>query len=564
MGRDVLILGLGASGAAAAGHALSDGESVVVYAGTATPASRETARELEAAGARVVFDCEDVEGSHALCVASPGIPQTSHFYESALRASDELICEPEHAWRSSPEGWVGVTGTNGKTTTAALIAHILSACGDPCSLCGNTQDATATEAALSRADGGSIVCELSSFQLASTTRFAPEVGVLTNIGSDHLAWHGGQSEYARAKLRLFANMGAGSTAVVCAEVDGWEDLERDLLSRGADFVVVGVRRERSCAWCEGDPSRGDSVLHLVDGDGTDSVLCTVGDLSIRGPHNVSNALAAAVAARARMRGDDPPPVAGIPFCSSGAGARMRGDDPPPVAGIPFCSSGAGARVRRDEQNGISDTCLGGAAGGGAARAGGRDEQNGISGTCSGGVTQIAAALATFEPLAHRIESCGSADGIEFLDDSKATNTDAAIVAVRSFPGRPVVLLAGGRDKNGPLDDLVTVCRECCRHVVAYGEAQERFYSAMRSGNVPVTRAEGMRDAFDEACSIARPGDVVLLSPACASFDEFSSFAERGDVFKELVAQHVRADVDRASAGYGTSADDGAPGRREGR
>ena len=517
MGRDVLILGLGASGAAAAGHALSDGESVVVYAGTATPASRETARELEAAGARVVFDCEDVEGSHALCVASPGIPQTSHFYESALRASDELICEPEHAWRSSPEGWVGVTGTNGKTTTAALIAHILSACGDPCSLCGNTQDATATEAALSRADGGSIVCELSSYQLASTTRFAPEVGVLTNIGSDHLAWHGGQSEYARAKLRLFANMGAGSTAVVCAEVDGWEDLERDLLSRGADFVVVGVRRERSCAWCEGDPSRSDSVLHLVDGDGTDSVLCTVGDLSIRGPHNVSNALAAAVAARARMRGDDPPPVAGIPFCSSGAGARVR-----------------------------------------------RDEQNGISGTCSGGVTQIAAALATFEPLAHRIESCGSADGIEFLDDSKATNTDAAIVAVRSFPGRPVVLLAGGRDKNGPLDDLVTVCRECCRHVVAYGEAQERFYSAMRSGNVPVTRAEGMRDAFDEACSIARPGDVVLLSPACASFDEFSSFAERGDVFKELVAQHVRADVDRASAGYGTSAGDGAPGRREGR
>lgn len=475
MPRELLVLGLGTSGAAAARRALADGDEVTVFAGEPTAASRDVARVLGEAGARVVFGCEDVTGSFDVCVASPGIPQVSSFYQSALRSSAELISEPEYAWRSSPAAWIAVTGTNGKSTTAALISHILCASGVEWGLCGNTQDETATDVASAIGVGGIVVCELSSFQLASTRRFAPEVGVLTNIGEDHLAWHGGRDAYARAKKRLFANMKEGSTAVVCAGVDGWEDLERDLRGRGARFVVVGERRKADCAFCDGDASDARSTLVLVDSYGSARNLCTVGELRIAGPHNVANALAAAAAALALSASDG-----GAGGCASAAGGSLS---PASVAG----------------------------------------------------------ALRSFTALSHRIERCGDVGSVEFFDDSKATNPDAAAVAVRSFAGRPVVLLAGGRDKGGPLDDLVAAAAGCCRAVVCFGEGGARFERAMRDGGVPAVSADGLRDAFAAACDLSRPGDVVVLSPACASFDEFTSYAERGDVFKALVADAAAAE-----------------------
>ena len=448
-GTRVLILGLGLSGVVAARQALAQGDTVTIYAGASSDATCGAAREFEQQGVPVLFDAEDVRGSYELCVACPGIPATGAFYQSALAASDELISEPEFAWRLSPQGWLAVTGTNGKTTTTTLIAHLLRACGTPAALCGNTQATTVTDAVLHRAPGQAIVAELSSYQLASTRRFSPRVAVLLNITSDHLSWHGSQQAYAAAKLRLLANLGPGSCAVICADVPGREELEAQLLSAGARVVVVGLPRARGCAYAD-----EQGTLRYVDSTGTAYALCGAGELRIKGSHNVENALAAAAAA--------------IDF------------------GCEPCALGR--------------------------------------------------ALTSFAPLQHRIEPCGQAGGVAFYDDSKATNVDATLKALTAFAGQPVVLLVGGRDKGTDLSQLVAACRATCRAVVCYGEGGPRFAAAFAGSGVMCVRAGKLAEAFQRALELAHPGDAVLLSPACASFDEFTGFAQRGDAFKQLVAQ----------------------------
>lgn len=149
-------------------------------------------------------------------------------------------------------------------------------------------------------------------------------------------------------------------------------------------------------------------------------------------------------------------------------------------------------------------------------------------------------LASFEPLEHRLEPCGRADGVEFFNDSKATNVDATLKALTAFGDREVVLLLGGRDKGTDLAELVDACEGTCSAIVAYGEAGQRFYDAFSSSSLARYLEPGMAQAFERACSIAASGQAVVLSPACASFDEFDSFEHRGVVFKELVTNRVRA------------------------
>lgn len=136
--------------------------------------------------------------------------------------------------------------------------------------------------------------------------------------------------------------------------------------------------------------------------------------------------------------------------------------------------------------------------------------------------------------------CGSVDGIDFFNDSKATNVDATLKALTAFPDRKIVLLLGGRDKMTALDELVEACADVCRAVVVYGEAGERFHEAFADSPVDSYLETGMKQALDCACEVAQPGDAIVLSPACASFDEFDSFEHRGQVFKECVSLRTRA------------------------
>lgn len=444
---DILVLGLGKAGAAAAHHALAAGDKVTVYAGKSADPQSEQVRALEAGGAHVVCGTEDVEGSYDLCIASPGISENSAFYQAGREHAAELVGECEYAFRLSPQRWIAITGTNGKTTTTSLVAHLLNAAGKLAYPCGNIGD-TCTESVDHRREGETLVAEMSSYGLASTSKFAPRVAALLNITPDHLSWHGSLEAYAAAKLKVFANMGTGDTAVICDEVPESAQFAADLRARGMRVITVGSDTGADCAFEDAEHMlcvRIDSSLFK---------LVSVAELQIKGPHNVMNALAGAA-------------------CALAYGCDATG---------------------------------------------------------------VRTGLVSFAPLEHRIEPVATVDGVGYFNDSKGTNVDATLVAIKAFPGQPIVLLVGGRDKGTDLAPLVEACKGPVRTVICYGEAAERFFAAFEGAGIELMREKGMREAFAAAARIANSGDVVLLSPACASFDEFKSFNHRGEVFKELVAE----------------------------
>lgn len=491
LGR-VLVLGLGKSGRAAVAYLepLLGGRvcALSVAAGASSAAGKETlsyAEEMRERGVRVEFDHETIEETYDVCVASPGISQFSPFYESAAQACAEVISEIEFAWRESAADarWVAVTGTNGKTTTASLAAHLLRAAGVNARAVGNIGDTCIEAVAAGNTDV--YVAETSSYQLASTRNFAPDVAVLLNITPDHLAWHKSHEAYVAAKLKVLANLGntQGSLAVLDATNDTVRKTVRKLRAlspeeRGFSYVPLGTAaglgesmRERCGA--EAAAYVREGFLH-VELAGKDHNAGAVSTLQIKGPHNVANALAAAT-------------------CAVALGAA-------------------------DE----------------AVRKG----------------------LASFKPLEHRIEPCGSVGGVACYNDSKATNVDAALVALASFSPGSIVALFGGRDKGTDLAPLAKRAKETCRAVVLFGESRPRFAEAFSgiakafpgNNDFQVVLADRLEDALDAALAIACPKDAILLSPACASFDEFTCFEERGRVFKDLVAKRAaRADCAEKAA-----------------
>ncbi len=470
LGR-VLVLGLGRSGKAAAlylqGLLGTRVESLAVAAGKFSADAQAWAEGNLRSEVLVLFDHETIEGDYDLCVASPGISEFSDFYRSAQAASGEIISEVELAWRESPQRlkWVAVTGTNGKTTTTALCAHLLQTSELKALAVGNIGN-TAIEALAAHADV--LVAEVSSYQLASTRDFAPDVAVVLNITPDHLHWHQSLEAYEAAKWKVLDKLSTRPHAY--AVLDAVNDAVRrklkqlkalDAQTRGFGLFALGT-----CDGITGNMSKNcsnpvssagylaeDGMLTLVL-EGKEHKLLSEDELAIRGRHNVENALAAAAAALIL---------------------------------------------------GVSDEAL---------RRG----------------------LASFEPLEHRIEPCGSVGGVACYNDSKATNVDATLVALTAFGLTKPIVLLGGRDKDTDLNELVSACETSCQAVVCFGESRERFLQAFQGAAIPVLKADHMADALDTGLSIAKPGDVVLLSPACASFDEFKDFEERGRIFKKLVAE----------------------------
>ncbi len=454
---DVLVLGLGKTGVVVARYLLdrlgSRVSSVTVYGG-ASSREGDASRSLEAAGARVVLGTEEVEGSYDLAIASPGISEFSPFFQAARACSSEVIGEPEFAYRESPSLWIAITGTNGKTTTTTLTTELLRAAGLSASSVGNI-GTVATGELDERQDGDWFVAELSSFQLATSSRLHPRVAVLLNVTPDHVAWHKSLENYALAKERVFQNLDGGDFAVVSDE-DSWcRDAISRLEARGLRVCRVNVHAD------PGSPSaafvRDGRCMVRIDGE--EHALILADNLPIRGEHNLQNALAAASVAL---------------------------------------------------ELGISDAA-------------------------------VCHALLAFHALEHRIEPCGELSGVHFVNDSKATNTDAVEKALTAFvPGR-VVLMLGGHDKGTELASLAHAANARCRAVVCYGEAGERIASSIEAADdlgTRVVRATHMEDALDAAIAAAEPGDTVLLSPACSSFDEFSGFEQRGRVFKQLVASRI--------------------------
>jgi UDP-N-acetylmuramoylalanine--D-glutamate ligase len=467
----VSIIGLGASGLAAARLALKEGEHVHVSDLRTDPPTRAHARELELLGAHVELGHHDAAriASAGTRVVSPGIPPDAPVLRALRERGVSWISEPEFAVRFLPGSLIAVTGTNGKTTTVLLTSHLLRSGGVDAEAAGNVGGGlapAASELALRDAPPAWSVLEMSSFQLADTDRFAPDIGVITNLAPDHLDRYDSVEAYYADKARLFRNANALSRWVLNGSSPRVRDLPagapgvRLLFSTDPEAGTADARagEERAAAFVR----RGILTLRIPErcgGTGEEVPLVPVGALPMLGAHNVENALAAALVARL-------------------AGATLEG---------------------------------------------------------------IRDGLLSFRPLPHRMEPVAEADGVLWVNDSKGTNVAAACTAIGALD-RPVLVLLGGRDKGEPFFPLAEALRGRAREAILFGEAGARLETELRvalesgdAANAPGLRrvTGGLDEAVRAARSAAMPGDVVLLSPACASFDEFRDYAARGEHFRAL-------------------------------
>lgn len=447
-GETVAIIGMAQSGAAAARLALARG--AVVYASDVRvdPGIESVAAEVRALGGDAEVGRHDVAriAEAGLVVVSPGIPPDAPVLTELGERGMEWISELEFAFRFLDAPLIAVTGTNGKTTTAALAAHLLREAGIDAELGGNVGASLAPAlslVALRRPPPQWVVAEVSSFQLAGTRRFAPAIGVVTNLSPDHLDRYPSVEAYYADKAKMFANAAPSSCWVLNAD-----DPEVLRLPGAASGRRCHFARERECGTEDAAFVRdGRLTLRLA---GTEHALARAQELPLLGAHNVANALAALLASA--------------------------------LASVP--------------------------------------------------PERIADGLRSFRALAHRLEPVAERDGVLWINDSKATNVQAARAGIASMTC-PAVVLLGGKHKGEPYGELVPVLREHARAVVAYGAAR-REIEADLAPDVPVVRVDGsFEDVVVAAERLARPGDAILLSPACSSFDMFANYEERGRRFAEL-------------------------------
>lgn len=457
------VIGLGKSGRAAAELLARAGARVYASDAGNAPAAQQAAVELRALGVEVDVGSHNLEriARAVRVVASPGVPPAAPPLARARAAGVPIVGEIEVALQFLPDTRViAVTGTNGKTTTTALVGALLRALGRNAIDAGNIGTPLAA-VALGAKHPEWIALELSSFQLHDTPSIAPEVGVVTNLSPDHLDRYATVDEYYQDKALIFRNMSASSKWVLNADDPATLTLVRRLPPSvsppggASDRWPLGTTCRFSLAaptdaWF--DRAAGQLVV-------LGAPLLARGDLTLFGDHNVANALAASLAV-------------------------MVADE-----------SHRSAEAR----------------------------------------TKIAAGLRGFTALKHRLEVAGEFDGVLWINDSKATNVSSTLVAVEGMT-RPTVLLLGGRHKGEPYTALAPAIRKTCRAVIAYGESAEIVEHDLGS-LVPVERlGSDFKAVIERARAIAKPGDAVLLSPACSSYDMFNNYEERGAEFKRLAAQ----------------------------
>jgi UDP-N-acetylmuramoylalanine--D-glutamate ligase len=450
-GREVAIFGLGRSGLPAARALVAGGARVALWDDSAS------ARDAAAAEGFPIVDLAVADWSRfAALVLAPGVPLTHpapHWtVELARRADVEIIGDVELFARAVAVApahrrprVVAITGTNGKSTTTALIGHMLSRAGRDTRVGGNIGVGVLS---LEPMHGGAVyVLELSSYQLDLTFGLKPDVAIVLNISPDHLDRHGDMDGYAAAKRRILLGQGKGDTAVIGVDDDWGQRICTEITAANRRTICpISARKAMG---------RGVYVLQGRLYDATDGRVTELADLttarSLPGRHNWQNAAAAYAAVRA--------------------------------LGVPA--------------------------------------QEAIDG------------LMSFPGLAHRMETIGTIDGVRFVNDSKATNIDAARQAMSAYPR--FYWVAGGRAKSGIacLSDLFGSVAKA----YLIGEAAADFARTLE-GKAPATCSgtveAAVQAAFEDARASGEADPIVLFSPACASFDQFSDFEERGEAFRAAV------------------------------
>ena len=415
--------------------------------GERVPPLRTAGVKLELGGHR-----ENTFLEQDLIVPSPGVPADAPLLQTARAKGVTIWSEVELADRFLNGRLIGITGSNGKTTTTSLIEHILRNAGLSTILAGNigtpliarveeTSDITIT------------VVELSSFQLELIETFRPNISVFLNLTPDHLDRHHTVEAYGRAKARIFENQTEADSAVLNAD-----DPATTPLAPAKPHVYWFSRKQRVA---HGAFVREDEIVFRQDGE--EETVLNLRDIPLVGAHNIENVLAAVAA------------------------TRLAGADP----------------------------------------------------------AAIARGVRSFAGVEHRLEFVAEIGGVRYYNDSKATNVDATLKALDAFPGRILIVL-GGKDKGSDYTLLQKSLSEKAILALLIGAAAEKIEKQI-TGSVAIERAGTIERAVEIASHAARPGDVVLLAPACASFDQFQNYEHRGRVFKELVHQLERQAASTTSA-----------------
>ena len=439
--KKVLVLGLAKSGESAA--RLLDKLGAIVTVNDGKPFEENpAAQSLLEEGIKVVtggHPLELLDEDFEWMVKNPGIPYNNPMVMRALEKQIPVITEVELAYLISDAPIIGITGSNGKTTTTTMIAEVLTAGGQNGLLSGNI-GFPASQVAQDAGKTDTLVMELSSFQLMGIEAFHPEIAVITNLMPTHLDYHGSFEEYVAAKWNIQKNMTASDYVVLNFN----QDLAKELAKKTAARVIPFSTQEKvDGAYLDGDvlTFRGEAIM-------------TASELGVPGSHNVENALATI------------------------AVAKLRGID----------------------NQVIKET------------------------------------LAHFGGVKHRLQYVGEINQVKFYNDSKSTNILATQKALSGFDNSKIILIAGGLDRGNEFDELVPDIKGL-KKMVILGESAARVKRAADQAEVSYLDASDVRDATRKAFSVAEPGDVVLLSPANASWDMYKNFEVRGDeflaVFKEL-------------------------------
>ena len=439
--KKVLVLGLAKSGESAA--RLLDKLGAIVTVNDGKPFEENpAAQSLLEEGIKVVtggHPLELLDEDFEWMVKNPGIPYNNPMVMRALEKKIPVITEVELAYLISDAPIIGITGSNGKTTTTTMIAEVLTAGGQNGLLSGNI-GFPASQVAQDAGKTDTLVMELSSFQLMGIEAFHPEIAVITNLMPTHLDYHGSFEEYVAAKWNIQKNMTASDYVVLNFN----QDLAKELAKKTAAQVIPFSTQEKvDGAYLDGDvlTFRGEAIM-------------TASELGVPGSHNVENALATI------------------------AVAKLRGID---------------SQVIRET-------------------------------------------LAHFGGVKHRLQYVGEINQVKFYNDSKSTNILATQKALSGFDNSKVILIAGGLDRGNEFNELVPDIKGL-KKMVILGESAARVKRAADQAEVSYLDASDVRDATRKAFSVAEPGDVVLLSPANASWDMYKNFEVRGDeflaVFKEL-------------------------------
>ena len=439
--KNVLIIGMGKSGVAAYEALKTLGAKI----------SLQDSKELNTEdfpGATCYFGKMPEDFSEFdMMVLSPGVDPESDFVTKAKAQGVEIVGELELAYRLAKGTFVGITGTNGKTTTTTLVGEIFKAAKVHSAVVGNIGFPVITES-LRSTDDEWLITEVSSFQLQTTSEFKPKVSAILNLTPDHLNRHHTMEEYGKAKASINKKQDENGYFIINKDDETCMDLCLNKAWTPKAKLAYFSRKEevKLGAFLKGD------MLAVKDEDGKVTEFIDKHELKIIGDHNVENALAA------------------IAICH--------------FSGIP--------------KEPIIET------------------------------------LRAFPGVEHRIEFAGEINGVKFYNDSKGTNVDAAVIALKAI-GHDVILIAGGDAKSQEFDDLIKAFPGRVKHMVLLGrDAGDIAKAADKYGFKDYSYKKDMEECVKAAFEMAKPGDTVLLSPACASWDMYKNYEVRGDHFKSVV------------------------------